>query len=161
MFKIHAVSAVSRFLTSRRKSTSLYFMGRDTIACRSASPNFFFSSASQAISRQFDKSRYFSLGIGYSSVDEYLCSRVLLLAEFRKKTFSKFAAVIGIVGVLISSEISRAVKSCMQKIESAYSFRRKRKRALDPSFVRSRRVRKSIVLNSRSIAGSPQIRAPI
>jgi len=56
IFKIYAVSAVSRFFTSRRKSTSLYCMGRDTIALRSESPNLFFSSAFQAISRQAAKS---------------------------------------------------------------------------------------------------------
>ena len=56
MFKIQEVSAVSRFFTSRRKSTSLYCMGRDKIALRSESPNLFFSSAFQAISRQAAKS---------------------------------------------------------------------------------------------------------
>ena len=42
MFKIHAVSSVSRFLTSRRKSTVLYFCGQDRIERPSKSPNSFF-----------------------------------------------------------------------------------------------------------------------
>src|SRR5215472_11747973 len=52
MPRIHAASSVSRFLTSRRKSTSRYFTGSHRTARRSASPSSLLTRAFQAMWRQ-------------------------------------------------------------------------------------------------------------
>src|SRR5713226_8990506 len=93
MSRTHAVSAVLRFLTSCRKSTSRYFTDRVSIARRNVSPSFFLRSASQAISRQSAKS--FAI---LPDRDLRLSVRSLSIAA---KTISKLPAVTGSVFVLI------------------------------------------------------------
>ncbi len=109
MPKTHAVSAVLRFLTSRRKSTSRYFRERASIPRCSVSPNFFLRSASQAISRHSVKS--FAI-----FPDRDLRPSVCLVAS-AAKTFSKLAAVTGSVFVLMPVMMSRAAKSSTRKVD--------------------------------------------